>query len=199
MTFSARTREKSAAIAQRWLAKALAAYPAESAAAFARQQDRFANPVGHALRLGTRAAVAALLEGQEPGEICSHLDEIVKIRAVQELQPSEAIRFVFLLKEALAQNCDRRTPVQKHLVVQASRLPEQPGRLHHNKQPGRLHHNKQPGRLHHNKQPGRLHHNKQPGRLHHRNASWLSSIGGSTWWPWGSSTSIWAIAARSAS
>ncbi len=101
MTFSARTREKSAAIAQRWLAKALAAYPAESAAAFARQQDRFANPVGHALRLGTRAAVAALLEGQEPGEICSHLDEIVKIRAVQELQPSEAIRFVFLLKEAL--------------------------------------------------------------------------------------------------
>jgi hypothetical protein len=57
--------------------------------------------VGHALRRGTRAAVDALLEGQEPGQVGAHLDEIVKIRAIQELKPSEAISFVFLLKEAL--------------------------------------------------------------------------------------------------
>jgi hypothetical protein len=101
MASSARTREKSSAIAQRWLAAALAAYPADSAAAFRRQRDRFANPVGHAATVGTRAAVEAILEGRDPEEICSCLDEIVRIRVVQELKPSEAIRFVFSLKEAI--------------------------------------------------------------------------------------------------
>ncbi len=101
MALSAPLREKSSAIAQRWLADTLAAYPAESAAAFRREKDAFANPVGHALRQGTCAAVDAFVEGKEPEEICSHLDEIVKIRAVQELKPSQAISFVFLLKEAL--------------------------------------------------------------------------------------------------
>jgi hypothetical protein len=98
---SDRLGEKTSAIAERWLADALAAYPADSAALFRQQKDRFANPVGHALRVGTRAAVEALLEGREAEEICTHLDEIVKIRAVQEFHPSQAVSFVFQLKGAI--------------------------------------------------------------------------------------------------
>jgi hypothetical protein len=94
-------RKHSAAIAQRWLTVALAAYKTNSAAAFRRERDRFANPVGHALRTGTLAAVEALLEGRTSDEICSHLSDIIKIRAVQELSPSQAIGFVFALKEAI--------------------------------------------------------------------------------------------------
>jgi hypothetical protein len=101
MVLSGRVRQKIPAIAERWLADALAAYPADSAAAFRREKDPFANPVGHALRVGTRAAVEALLEGREAEEICAHLGEILKMRAVQEFPPSQAISFVFLLKEAL--------------------------------------------------------------------------------------------------
>jgi len=98
---SERLRNQSAAIAERWLTTALAAYPDDSAAAFRRQRDRFANPVGHALRQGTRAAVETLLEGRPSDEVCSHLSEIIKIRAVQELSPSQAIGFVFALKDAV--------------------------------------------------------------------------------------------------
>jgi hypothetical protein len=101
MVLSGRVRQKIPAIAERWLADALAAYPAGSAAAFRREKDPFANPVGHALRVGTRAAVEALLDGREAEEICAHLEEILKMRAVQEFPPSQAISFVFLLKEAL--------------------------------------------------------------------------------------------------
>jgi hypothetical protein len=93
--------EKSSAIADRWLTEALAAYPADSAAAFRREQDPFANPVGHALREGTRVALHALLQGRAPAEISAHLDDILKMRAVQEIKPSQAISFVFLLKEAI--------------------------------------------------------------------------------------------------
>jgi len=96
-----RLREKIPAIAQRWLTEALAAYPAQSAAAFRRETDRFANPVGHALAAGTRAALEALLEGRDADEISACLEETIKIRAIQEFQPSQALAFVFSLKEAI--------------------------------------------------------------------------------------------------
>ncbi len=101
MVFSQRLRRRSAAIAQRWLTAALAAYPADSVAAFRREQNRFANPLGHALRVGTAAALEALLEGRTAEEVCSHLDEIVRMRAVQEFPPSRALEFLFALKDAV--------------------------------------------------------------------------------------------------
>jgi hypothetical protein len=101
MVLADRLREKSSAIAERWLRDTLATYPGESAAAFQRQTDPFANPVGHAVRAGTRAALDAFLHGEQPHKICFCLDEIIKIRAVQEFSPSRAISFVFLLKDAI--------------------------------------------------------------------------------------------------
>jgi len=94
-------RQKTAAIAERWLVQTLAAYPAASAALFRQGQDPFANPIGQALRVGTRAALDALLQGQAPADVCSHLDDILKMRATQELIPSQALSFIFSLKEAI--------------------------------------------------------------------------------------------------
>ena len=75
-------------------------YSKDASAAFGRQEDPFANPVGHALRVGLSAVVEALVEGKEAEEICPHLDEIIRMRAIQEFSPSEALGFVFSLKEA---------------------------------------------------------------------------------------------------
>jgi hypothetical protein len=100
MALRDRLRERSSAIAGRWLGDTLNTYSGDASAAFKRQKDPFANPVGHALRVGLNAVVAALVEGEEPDEICPHLDEIIRIRAIQEFAPSEALSFVFLLKEA---------------------------------------------------------------------------------------------------
>jgi hypothetical protein len=88
-------------IARRWLEGAMAAYPGESAAAFMRQKDPFANPVGHSLRVGTREALDGLLQGANAERISECLHEIIKIRAVQQFSPSEAVSFVFCLKEAI--------------------------------------------------------------------------------------------------
>jgi hypothetical protein len=94
-------RDRQGMIAQRWLEVGLTTYPSDSASAFKRQKDPFANPVGHSLRLGTKGIVAALLDGGEHEKIQQHLNEIIKIRAVQQITPSEAIRFVFALKQAV--------------------------------------------------------------------------------------------------
>ena len=101
MAIGDRLREKSSAIANRWIGDTLNTYSKDASAAFERQKDPFANPVGHALRVGLSAVVEALVEGKEPDEICPHLDEIIRMRAIQEFTPSEALSFVFSLKEAI--------------------------------------------------------------------------------------------------
>jgi hypothetical protein len=101
MTLSDLLREKSSSILQRWQCLALATYPEASRRAFQCQQDPFANPVGHALRSGTQAAWEGFVEGRGADEIVACLDEIIKIRAVQEFKPSTAIAFIFSLKDAI--------------------------------------------------------------------------------------------------
>ena len=94
-------RLKRDAIAERWVKSALAAYPEDSAKLFRQEKDPFANPVGHSLREGTRAILDGVIDGQDTNEIQRHLDDIIKIRAVQQMAPSEALGFVFGLKRAI--------------------------------------------------------------------------------------------------
>ena len=99
------------AIVGRWFELALATYAGNAPAAFKRQKDPFANPVGHSLRVGTRKIFEALLSSMDPGKmklgemdvekIRQDLHDIVKIRAVQQFSASEAVGFVFQLKEAV--------------------------------------------------------------------------------------------------
>lgn len=93
--------QKHAAIAARWLAATLNAYPAAAADLFRQERDPFANPVGHALRVGLDAALGALVQGREPTEVAACLDDILKMRAAQELTPTRALSFIFSLKESI--------------------------------------------------------------------------------------------------
>ncbi len=101
MTFGKLLQENKDAIVQRWLEDALATYPEDSSVALRRQKDPFANPVGHSLRVGTRGIFEALLDEMDGEKIHQYLHEIIKVRAVQQLPASQAVRFVFHLKEAI--------------------------------------------------------------------------------------------------
>ena len=101
MTFGRLLQEKKDAIVRRWFDEALASYSDDSAAAFKRQKDPFANPIGHGLRVATQAIFEALLDGSEAEKICEHLHEAIKVRAVQQFPASEAVGFVFRLKDAV--------------------------------------------------------------------------------------------------
>jgi hypothetical protein len=94
-------RERQGAIVERWTADVLATYPEETTAVFGREQDRFANPVGHSVRAGTRGVVAALCDGRDPGQIRAALREVIQVRAIQQFAPSAAVGFVFRLKDVI--------------------------------------------------------------------------------------------------
>jgi hypothetical protein len=94
-------REKRAVITDRWIEKTLETYPAESRAFFMRQKNRFANPVGQALASGLGAAYDALCQEVDSAELCRCIEEIVKVRAVQEFTPSQSVVFALLLKDVI--------------------------------------------------------------------------------------------------
>jgi hypothetical protein len=100
-------QKKKAAIADRWLDRTLESYASRTSAFLKRKKDQFANPVGHALRADTRKVVDDLVEWLvEPESVsadrfCSHLEDIIKVRSVQEFSPSQAVSFVFYLRQAI--------------------------------------------------------------------------------------------------
>lgn len=101
MTFGGLLRQHQDAIVKRWFDAILATYPAESAAAFTRQKDPFANPVGNGLRVATRKIFDAMLDGPDAKAIHESLHEIVKVRAIQQFSAAQAVSFVFQLRQAV--------------------------------------------------------------------------------------------------
>jgi len=94
-------QERKDAIVGRWFDEVLAAYPADGGAFFKRQKDQFANPVGHTVREGTRALFDALVEGGEETVVRERLEDMLKVRAVQQFPASTAVGFVLHLKGAV--------------------------------------------------------------------------------------------------
>jgi len=100
-------REQADTIIERWGEAVLSSYPSDAAALFQKQQDPFANPIGASVREGTRGVFQAILDGMDPEELRSHLDTMVRIRAVQELTPSQALSFVFALRSIVREAIPR--------------------------------------------------------------------------------------------
>jgi hypothetical protein len=94
-------KSKRTAIIDRWTDLALRVYPHDSGGFIAQEKDRFRNPVGHVTRASLGALFDGLLTGRPAEAMRESLDDIVRIRAVQDLSPAEALGFVFLLKRAL--------------------------------------------------------------------------------------------------
>ena len=93
--------KKKKAIVAKWFERVLETYPLEMQGFFRQQGDRFANPVGSTLLSGLEGLFAELLEKEttrKPGPL---LDNILRIRAVQNFSPSQAVVFLPLLKGVL--------------------------------------------------------------------------------------------------
>jgi hypothetical protein len=94
------------AIVDRWMDLTLQVYPEDSARFMRSEKDRFGNPVGRITRDALEAVFEGLLTDRTIEEMRGSLDEIVRLRAVQDLPPSRAVGFVFLLKSAIHAELD---------------------------------------------------------------------------------------------
>jgi hypothetical protein len=92
---------KKEAILGRWRQALFDSYHRDAVSFIANQTDRFSNPLGHAIMKGTASILDSLISETLPDETKSSLENLVKIRGVQEFSPSQAVGFLFLLKDAV--------------------------------------------------------------------------------------------------
>jgi hypothetical protein len=96
--------QRKTAIIKNWFTLAVETYPPDTASFLKRQKDPFANPVGRTISLGLEALFNELLKEMDHEIITSFLDPIIRIRAIQNFSPAQAVNFIFLLKKAIREN-----------------------------------------------------------------------------------------------
>ena len=94
-------KEKRAALLSRWRDRIYESYPKEAVRFFRDERDPFKNPVGHSIRQATEVLFDAVVMDQPAAGVADALDGMIRVRAVQELSPSQAVACVFQLKQVL--------------------------------------------------------------------------------------------------
>jgi hypothetical protein len=94
------SERKNALIAE-WLRQMLQTWPQTSAKFLFQEQDPFRNPVGNTLKEGLSVLFDSLARPADVSAAQEALDNIIKIRAVQEISASQAIAFIFAIKRII--------------------------------------------------------------------------------------------------
>jgi hypothetical protein len=90
--------DKRHVIIDRWFDAVAHSYPSETARHLLESRDQFHNPVGHTLRRRLPTLFDAVMDRADPSDLAESVAEIVRIRTVQSDTPSQAVAFVYLLK-----------------------------------------------------------------------------------------------------
>jgi hypothetical protein len=93
-------------ILERALKQTTSRYPEEASRLIEDGGDRFQNPMGFTLRLGMKVILDGILAESDPAQLHTYLDSIIRIRAVQDFSPSDAVFFLTALKESLRQEAE---------------------------------------------------------------------------------------------
>ena len=102
MDFNRKLEKNKTAIVDRWFLATINSYPEETAKILGKLKNRFDNPVGSATYQSLEETCALLFrEKFDADQIETALDSIIRIRAVQSFTASQAVGFVFELKQII--------------------------------------------------------------------------------------------------
>jgi len=98
-------RERTSVV-EKWRACVAATYPAESVRHLLGDADLFRNPFGRVLRERLPVLVDELFGGMDRGRFLPALDEVIRVRAVQDFSASQATGFLLPLKQVIRDEID---------------------------------------------------------------------------------------------
>ncbi|MEW6001071.1 MAG: RsbRD N-terminal domain-containing protein [Nitrospirota bacterium] len=98
--------EKRSILLKKWFQLILETYPADTMRFLKDQKNKFSNPVGHTIRKGIEGIFEELTNEMDSERVSTFLDNIIRIRAIQDFSPSRAISFVFLLKKVIREELE---------------------------------------------------------------------------------------------
>ncbi len=107
MNFGKALKSQKKKILEKWFEATINTYPAETAKILSRSKNKFDNPVGSATYESLERTIDLLYENLMQAQdigineelIEQALDSVIRIRAVQNFSASEAVGFVFELKD----------------------------------------------------------------------------------------------------
>jgi hypothetical protein len=99
-------QQKKSPIVKKWCDVVLSTYPQESQKFLRKQKDQFANPIGRTIFEGIESIFDELLHEAKSDKIALFLDDIIRVRAVQEFPPSQAVGFIFGLKRIIREELE---------------------------------------------------------------------------------------------
>ncbi|MGI6679827.1 MAG: RsbRD N-terminal domain-containing protein [Dehalobacterium sp.] len=91
-------REHKASLTESWFNAILDRYPQETIRIYKNKKDSFGNPVGYNLRLGVEGIVDWFTQKEKSEEVASSLNKLIRIWAVQDFSPSQALSFLNIFK-----------------------------------------------------------------------------------------------------
>ena len=104
--------ERRDTLVELWFNRLMESYPEQASLLLKRQKDPFANPVGTTFRRDLATLFDFITGTAESAAFDKALDNICRIRSVQDFTPSQAIGFVFQLKEILREQMDNSSQQQ---------------------------------------------------------------------------------------
>lgn len=102
--------ENKATILERWYRLILETYPPNTSRFLKREKDRFVNPVGYTISQEIGVLYDELLTGMDLEKLTTSLENIIKIRSVQDFPPSEGVVFIHLLKRTMREELEGKFP-----------------------------------------------------------------------------------------
>lgn len=86
---------------ERWFNLIIEAYPSEAAKLMKNEKNEFANPVGNNIFEGIKGIYEGLINKSKENELFKCIDKIIRITAIQDFTPAEAISLIFFLKKVV--------------------------------------------------------------------------------------------------
>jgi len=98
------------AILERCISLTLETYPQVTTRFLRDEKDPFVNPIGHTLTRELEKIFNGLVSRTDLEELEAPLDAIIRIQAVQEFAPSEALAFLPMLKRSIREHVAGEKP-----------------------------------------------------------------------------------------
>ncbi len=106
MNFKDLLTKRKSAIGKKWFDAVIADYPADSSDFLRKQKDRFLNPVGQTLTENINSLLDEIILDADSEKVYPYLNDIIKIKAVQNFSPSKAVSFIYLLKRVVREELE---------------------------------------------------------------------------------------------
>ncbi|MBT8386632.1 MAG: RsbRD N-terminal domain-containing protein [Ignavibacteria bacterium] len=100
-------------IVNKWIKLILDSYSTESSNFFNLEKNQFSNPVGNNISNNAASIFDEIVGSRDFDKITLLLTDIIKMRAIQDFSPSEAVGFIFPLKKIIREEFNKEINQQK--------------------------------------------------------------------------------------